>query len=167
MLSGLIQSVMDASEIDLGVSWQPPAFLRTGAKLLDEALLNEPLRWLSDPRYKSVYDPFAKGLSHYLEATSKPERLADVVTDMYEAIEALARITTGKDKDLSGNREAFIKAAKLSDHYKQLLRNYVEYGSEFRHAVRLGRPRPPLTEPEIEAFVYLTGLFIRLAIRQN
>lgn len=165
-LSNQIVRVVEASEVDLGISWQPPIFVRTGAPLLDENLVNEPLRWLSDPKYESVYDPFSKGLSHYLEATNKPERLADVITDMYEAVEALARIVTGKDRDLSGNRETFIKSIRASDHYRRLLKDYVEYGSEFRHAVRLGKPRPTLSEPEVESFIYLTGLFIRLAIRQ-
>ncbi len=41
---------LSASEVDLGVKWQPPAFVRTGAPLLDEHLVNEPLRWLSEPR---------------------------------------------------------------------------------------------------------------------
>jgi hypothetical protein len=68
---------------------------------------------------------------------------------------------------LSKNRELLIKRLRLSDYYKRLLKDYIEYGSEFRHAERLNRPRPKLTEPEVEAFMYLTGLFIRLAIRST
>jgi hypothetical protein len=164
-LTAYITEIEQVSEVDLGVRWEPPIFVRTGAQLLDEHLVNEPLRWLSEPQYGSVRKPFSKGLSHYLEATNKPERLADVVTDMYEAVEALAKVVTGKDRDLSKNRESFIKRIQASDYYKQLLKDYIEYGSEYRHAVRVGRPRPPLSEPEVEAFIYLTGLFIRLAIR--
>jgi len=164
-LSRIVDRIIRDSEIDLGLSWQPPVFVRTGAPLLDEHLVNEPLRWLSDSRDKTVYDPFLKGLTHYLEATNRPERLGDVVTDMYEATEALARIVTGKDSELSGNRELFIKHLKVSGHYKDMLRNYIAYGNEYRHAARQGNPRPPLSEPEVESFIYLTGLFIRLAIR--
>lgn len=161
-LSAAIVGALDMSETDLGVDWEPPVFVRTGARLLDERLVNEPMRWLSEPTYLTVLDPFQRGLSHYLE-----DRLSDAVTDMYEAVEALARILTGKDKDLSGNRESFIKSIKVSDHYKRLLKDYIEYGSEFRHAERLNKPRPKLTEPEVEAFIYLTGLVIRLAIRST
>src|SRR5215211_4102575 len=82
-----IRKVIDDSEVGLGISWQPPIFVRTGAALLDERLVNEPLLWLSNPRYQTVLEPFRRGLSHYLE-----DRLADAVTDMYEAVEALARI---------------------------------------------------------------------------
>ena len=165
-LTRTINTILDTSEIDLGIRWQPPIFIRTGAQLLDENLVNEPLRWLSEPKYMSVRKPFEKGLSHYLEATNRPDRLTDVITDMYEAIEALAKSVTGRDKDLSGNREVFIKSIKVSDYYKRLLKDYTQYGSEFRHAERLNKPRPPLSEPEVESFIYLTGLFIRLAIRQ-
>ncbi len=107
-------------------------------------------------------EPFERGLSHYLE-----DRLSDTVTDMYEALEALARIATGRDRELSGNREMFVSRVRASDYYKQLLRDYITYANQYRHAAQQNRPRPPLSEPEVEAFVYLTGLFIRLAIRQD
>lgn len=166
-VSNRIGRIVRDSEVDLGVDWQPPLFVRTGAEFLDESLVNESLHWLSEPKYKTAYDPFEKGLSHYLEAEKKPHVLADVVTDMYEAVEALARIITGKNKDLSGNQQSFIKAIRASDYYKGLLRDYISYANQYRHAVRLGQPRPTLSEPEVESFVYLTGLFIRLAIRQT
>ncbi len=164
-LSDRIQTAIKASALDLGIDWQPPAFVRTGAPLLDESLVKEPLRWLEGTKYESVRKPFSKGLSHYLEAQNRLDRLADVITDMYEAVEALAKVVTGKDNDLSKNRELFIKNIQASDYYKQLLKDYIRYASEFRHAARLGRPRPSPSEPEVESFIYLTGLFIRLAIR--
>lgn len=165
-LSEVIDRLLDSSEVDLGIGWQAPTFVRTGAPLLDAHLVNEPLRWLAEPKYSSVYQPFEKGLSHYLEAQNRPDRLADVITDMYEAVEALAKIVTGKpNKDLSGNAERFISKVRASQHHKNLLKDYIAYANEFRHAEQEGRPRPPLSEPEVEAFIYLTGLFIRLAIR--
>lgn len=166
-LSRDIELALDVSEIDLGIDWQPPVFVRTGAPLLDENMVNEPLRWLAEPKYESVRKPFEKGLSHYLEATHRPDRLPDVITDMYEAVEALAKIVTDRDKDLSGNREVFIKSIKASDSYKQLLKDYIAYANQYRHAPKQNRPRPPLSEPEVESFIYLTGLFIRLTIRQT
>ena len=160
-VSETIRSIVRTSEVDLGIGWQPPVFVRTGAPLLDEHLVNEPRRWLAEPKYKSVRQPFEKGLSHYLEAQDRPDRLADVITDMYEAVEALAKTVTGRTgKDLSGNAEQFISEVGASRHFKTLLRNYIAYGNEFRHAEREGRPRPPLSDPEVEAFIYMTGLFI-------
>ena len=166
-LTNTVEAAIYVSEVDLGISWQPPVFVKSGALLLDGHLVNQPLSWLSDQKYKVVREPFEKGLSHYLEAANKPARLADVVTDMYEAVEALARITTGRDRDLSGNREMFVSSLGVSDYYKGLLKNYVDYANRYRHAERQLTPRPPLSEPEVEAFIYLTGVFIRLAIQST
>lgn len=164
-LDALIGMVFAKSELDLGVTWEKPFFLRSGAKLLDRKLVNEPLRWLSDSKYGTVHDPFEKGLSHFLEAEKKPQLLADVITDMYESVEALAKVITGRNtKDLSANAEVFIKHLKASEHYKQLLKDYISYANQFRHAIKQPGSRPKLSVPEVESFTYLTGLFIRLAI---
>jgi hypothetical protein len=163
--SEAIRKVISDSEVDLGIDWQPPTFVRTGAKLLDERLVNESLQWLADPNYQTVYEPFSKGLGDYVEAINNPGRLRDVVTEMYEAIEALARIVTGRDRDLSANREMFISSIGASDYYKQLLGNYIDYANRYRHAAQQNRSRPPLKESEVESFIYLTGMFIRLVVR--
>jgi len=152
------------SEIDLGVRWKEDHFLPSGAELLDDKLVNEPLRWLSDAKYKSVLDPFQKGLDHFLRSQSDPKLRTDVVTDMYEAVEALAKKVTGKDRDLSANRELFIKKVKASEDYKNILREYIDFACKFRHAPGEKKPKPNLSERETESFTYLTGLFIRLGM---
>jgi hypothetical protein len=63
------------------------------------------LNWLRDARYENVLKPFEKGLKHWMEASKDPTRHGDVVTDMYEALEAIAKIVTRRDADLAGNRE--------------------------------------------------------------
>jgi len=52
---------------------------------------------------------------------------------------------------------------KASDEYKKLLKAYIEYANEFRHAAEEGTPKPALSPAEVESFVYMTGVFIRLA----
>jgi hypothetical protein len=91
-----IVEIIHLSEVDLGISWQRGVFLKKGAQILDEKLVNESLRWLADARYKTVLVPFQKGLSHLLEGTKDSQRFGDTVTDMYEALEAMAKIVTGK-----------------------------------------------------------------------
>jgi|SRR5712691_7622673 len=109
--------------------------------------------------------PYEKGLRHFLEAEKRPEVLSDVITDMYEALEELAKIVTGRpNTDLSRNAEAFIKAVKASDAYKSILKEYIAYANRFRHSPKPVSPRPSLSTPEVESFIYLTGIFIRLAI---
>lgn len=166
-LDKMVQSVISENEIDLGIQWRAGVFWPSGAKLLDEALVNEPLQWLSDLKYQNVIAPFEKGLRHFMEAPKHPERLADTVTDMYEALEAMAKVATGRpDKDLSGNRKLFVKKLGLSDYYKRMLKDYISYANEFRHAVEEDKERKPPLAQEVEAFIYTTGLFIRLAIER-
>jgi hypothetical protein len=161
----IVITLLLQSEVDLGIRWEKGKFLRSGAKLLDDQLVNKPLHWLGDKKYGTVLAPFSKGLHHFVEAQKRPELLADVITDMYEALEALAKIITGRqDKDLSANRELFLKQVKASDAYKVLLKDYIEYANNFRHALKEGEKRPALSEGEVESFVYLTGIFIRLAM---
>jgi len=126
--------------------------------------VNEPLRWLREKGYTTVAAPFEKGLEHLLKSQGNPALRADVVTDVYEALEALAKIVTGRDRDLSANAETFIAKVKASDAYKVLLKDYIAYANNFRHAAEEARPRPALSAAEVESFVYLTGVFIRLAV---
>jgi hypothetical protein len=166
-LDHLITGLLKASEVDLGIKWERHHFVRTGAKELDDKLVNEPLRWLRGKRYKSVLKPFEKGLGEFLEAEKKPERCYDAITGMYEAVESLAKIVTGRDKDLSANRELFIKSAKASQEYKGILKEYIDYANKFRHAPEQGQQKPMVSIAECESFVYLTGLFIRLTIQSE
>jgi hypothetical protein len=160
-----IQRLFDSTEIDLGIRWEHGYFVKSGAKLLDIALVNDVLHWLRDKAYNDVLMPYEKGLHHFLEAEKRSEVLSDVITDVYEALEALAKITTRHpNSDLSANSERFIKTVKASDAYKNILKEYIDYANRFRHSPRPVRPRPSLSIPEVESFIYLTGIFIRLAI---
>jgi len=165
-LDTLVQHVISQSEVDLGIRWRDGVFWPSGAKVLDEALVNDPLQWLSDPVYKNILAPFKKGLSDYLQANRYPERLSDTITDMYEAVEAMAKVATGNDRDLSANRELFVRKLRLSGYYKKMLQDYISYANQFRHAVEEGKQRVPPLAQEVEAFIYTTGLFIRLAIER-
>jgi hypothetical protein len=84
---------------------------------------------------------------------------------MYEAVEALAKVVTGRSgKDLSQNRELFLSNVQASESYKALLNDYIDYANRFRHAESDHKPRPQISEREAESFIYLTGIFIRLAM---
>jgi hypothetical protein len=167
-LDGMIHKLVTESESDLGIRWQNGKFLLSSAGILDEALVNDSLKWLSDPKYANVYAPFEKALSHFMKSVKHPELLFDVITDMYESLEGLAKILTNRPgRDLSGNREVFLKNIKASEGYKKILRDYIDYANDFRHAVEEGRVRPSLSRQEAESFIYLTGIFIRLAMSEK
>lgn len=156
---------LNSSEVDLGISWENGRFLPTGAKLMDEKLINENLNWLRDKEYLSVLDPFEKGLNHFLHSTKRKELYSDVIREMYESLEALSKIITGREnKDLSANRDLLLKQLKASDDYKIILKDYIEYANKFRHAAKQGKSKPNISKNEVESFIYLTGIFIRFSI---
>lgn len=160
-----IGRLISESETDLGVSWDGHAFRLSGAQELDEAIINQPLRWLSDEQYKSVRSPFEKALQHYLESLDQPNKLADVITDSHEALEAMAKIVTERlNKDLSANAELFVSKLGISESYKRLLKDYISYAQQFRHAATQTSPRQSPDRKETESFLYMTGIFLRLAI---
>jgi hypothetical protein len=163
-LEAFIRGIIKGSEVDLGITWKDGCFWPTGAKVLDDKLVNDPLDWLRQADLKTVVQPFEKALTHLLRARQKPEFCSDAMTDAYEATEAMAKIVTGRDGDLSKNRELFIEKVRASQEYKQILRDYIDYGCRFRHAAAIDRPKPTASYHETESFIYLSGLFIRLAL---
>jgi len=122
-----VTETLQESELDLGISWHNGFFSKKGVELLDEKVVNESLRWLANPKYQNVLVPFQKGLSHLLEGTKHPQRFGDAVTDMYESLEAMAKIVTGKpSKDLSASYEEFIAKLRLSASHKTMLKEYID-----------------------------------------
>jgi hypothetical protein len=163
-----IQSILADTEIDIGIRWDGGQFIPTGAPALDERLVSDVLGILQAPAYRGISDAFNKGLGHLLHSLKKPELLSDVITDMYEAVEALAKIVCANDKDLSANREALISKLDLADAYRKILKEYIEYANDLhRHAGEKGQAKPLPVRREVEAFLYLTGLLIRMALSPN
>ena len=131
-----------------------------------EALVNDNLRWLrSNPDFAAVLAPYEQGLEHLLTSQTNPERLKDVITDVYEALEALAKIFTGRNRDLSANRERFISELRLPEGYSRILKEYINYACDYRHGEDASQRRENPNPREVESFLYLTGVFIRLAIQ--
>ncbi len=159
-----VNSILAQSELDIGIRWQGGKFWPKGAELLDEQLVNDPLKWLRQNRHSTVIDPFEKALRHFLEAESRPEVRSDVITDAYEALEALAKIILDNDRDLLQNREKFVSKIKGKEFHKKILKEYVDYGCKYRHGANPKSPRPQPTIAEAEFFLYFTGTFIRLAM---
>lgn len=165
----IANSIMEEMEIDIGIRWENGRFLASGAPALDKALVDDVLGLIQTTASQGINQAFTKGLHHLLNSSKKPELLSDVVADMYEALEALAKIVCGNDKDLSANREALVSKLNLSDNYKQIMKQFIEYANDLhRHAGERGQAKPAPVRREVEAFMYFTGLIIRLALtREN
>lgn len=163
-----LKYAMSLCEIDLGVAWEKGHFRRSGSTLLDAAVVNDPLGTLSESKYVVIREPLIKALTHLLEAERRQELYADAVTDAYEALEACSKVVTGRTaKDLSANSDSLIAGLPVSAAAKELYRTqlkaYISYGNLYRHAKAVDQQRTPPTKHEAEAFIYQTGVFIRLA----
>lgn len=165
-LDNVIQLALSVSEVELGVVWNDGKFWPSGAGILHEKLVSEPLKWLANPKYEGVLEPFQKGLRHYKEASNDPTKLKDAVIQMYEALEALARIVNNNNANLKANAERFVNNLKLSPSYAEMLKQWCEYIHSYRHAVKIGEKRIPPKHSEAEASIYITGLFVRLATQR-
>ena len=49
----IILKILNESEVDLGKTWKNGIFIRKGAALLDQKLINDPLQWL-ETRSRSI-----------------------------------------------------------------------------------------------------------------
>lgn len=157
-ISELVEVALSNATMDLGVTWKDGMFYPSGAKTLDEKLIEDPIDWLDE--FPDEKKDFENALSHYMK-----KNYGDVVSNCYLVIEGLARKILNNKKTLDNNREELLKKLKLSQSWKSLLNNYMNYANEFkRHA---SDERHSINPQEVEAFLYLTGLLARLMIQSE
>jgi hypothetical protein len=155
ILSRSINLALSNATIDLGVTWKDGMFFPSGAEELDKALVEEPLEWLATfPNERADY---LKALTAY---TNK--RLDEVISNCYLAVEGIARRILDNKKTLDNNREELIKRIELSQEWKALFSNFINYANEFkRHA---SEKRHHLNPIEVEGFLYMSGVLLRMLI---
>lgn len=154
-ISTAVEVVLSSTTIDIGVRWKNGVFYPSGAKELDEKLIEDPLEWLV--KYPDEEKDFRKAIKSYSE-----KRYDDVILNCYLSIEGLARKILTNGKTLDNNREDLLKIIGLSQEWKSFLNNFINYANEFkRHASEKRHRINPL---EVEALLYFTGLMVRLII---
>ncbi|MCJ7497985.1 MAG: hypothetical protein MUO78_07620 [candidate division Zixibacteria bacterium] len=151
-MSDLIKIAFSNATIDLGIKWKKGMFYQSGAKELDEKLVEDSLDWLEN--YPNEKGNFLKAIENH---TSK--KYDDVVIDCYLVIEGLARKVLKNKKTLENNREELLRKIGLSQEWKAFLNNYINYANEIkRHA---SDKRRSINPSEVEAYLYFTGLLVR------
>ena len=131
-------------------------FYPSGAEMLDRALIEDPYAWLND--YSSEKSEFSQAVKNLAE-----KDYGQVVINCYLAIEGICRKILENQKTLENNREELLRKVGLSQEWKSLLSNFIIYANEFkRHA---SEKRGEINPLEVEAYLYLTGLLIRLLIQ--
>ena len=153
-----IKFVLPLCACDIGVRWKEGFFYPSGAEELDKPLIEETLTWLND--YPNESKDYQGALQIYLAG----EPLPDVIKNCYSAVEGVVRKVLGNSKTLDNNKDALLAKINLSDGWKSLLANYIKYAHDYRHA---SPERHDITKQEAEAYLYMTGLIIRLTIESK
>lgn len=148
--------------ISLGVFWRNGKFYPEGATELDEPLVREPLEWLE--AYPKVQSLFKNALDAYSQSIVSHIKRKDTVVNAYQAVEEIARLIVGEQKPFDSIYPMFGEQIGLNQYWRKILNNYREFSMEYgRHPGKSKTDFIP-DKPSTEAFLYLSGLLLRLSI---
>ena len=149
--------------ISLGVFWRDGHFYPEGAVELDETLIREPLDWLEKfPKIQALYK---NALENYAQSKDSDIKRKDACINAYQSIEAIAKEVVGEDKPFDSIFGAFGQQIGLNSYWTKILNQYREFSKEYgRHPGKTEDFIPDA--PSTEAFVYLSGLLLRLSVQK-
>lgn len=151
-----IENILNLCITDLGISYQSGMFFPKGEQLLDKELIGRALSILSN--YPNEDTDLRTAIKNHTEDSKY-----GVIENCYRCIEGLLRSILNNNKTLIDNKADIIKRLGLSEHWKKILAQYIEYGNEYgRHA---SEKRHDFTATEVEAYLYTTCLLVRLIIK--
>lgn len=134
----------------------------SGAKLLDEAVVNDTLLWLSD--YPKVIKHFEEALNIYLRKDVAKYR--NLLDNLRFALEQILKLTLKNKKPLEKQRDSLLRW--LNEHgvhqeiinmYYDLLAKFTQYQNDAVKHIEKWSPH------EIEFMIYLTATFIRFLLQ--
>jgi hypothetical protein len=155
-----LKAAIDFSLVDLGITFENDMFIKTGAKELDKVAILEPLVWLD--RYPNTKADFEGALKNYLT-----KDYGDATTRAYSALESLVKTVFNKNRTLENLIPTLLSLLSLPSQWSAILRNYCKFAHDFstRHGKKEGKKKDLASEKDTEAYIYFTGLMIRLIIR--
>jgi HEPN domain-containing protein len=155
-----LKNAVDYSMIDLGVIFKDDGFIKKGVEILDRTALIEPLDWLK--KYPNAKTDFEGALQNYLT-----KDYGEATTRAYSALESLVKTVLGSNKRLDNLIKDLLKLLSLPRQWSTILVNYCDFAHEFstRHGKKEGKTKDLASEKDTEAYIYFTGLMIRLIIR--
>lgn len=151
-----IRFALSHATMDLGIRWQDGIFYPSGAEELDKALVEEPLLWLKN--FPAEKTDFLKAIEKYMS-----KEYGEVIMNCYLTVEGLSRQVLSNRKTLENNIVELLTKLNLSQDWKSILRSFINYANETkRHA---SDKRHAINPQEAEAFLYMTGLLVRLTVK--
>lgn len=157
-----IKQAMNQSRLDLGFGYENRNFYRKGVDEFDKPLLLEPLVWLEP--YANAKRYFSEALNDYLQ-----REYPDVITKCYSAVESIVKTICDSNKTLDHLVPDLLKRLELPEHWKAILVNYCKYAHEYasRHGKKESGKEVEVSPKDVEAYLYFTGLIIRLVIQSK
>jgi len=151
-----ISTILALSNADLGISYQGGMFFPKGEEILDKELVGESLKILSN--YLNEDKDLRNALMNYSSGSKY-----GVIENCYRCTEGLLRQILRNNKTLIDNKPEILKKLNLTDHWKKILAQYIEYGNEYgRHA---SDKRHNLNDEEVEGYLYMTCVLVRLILK--
>lgn len=156
-----IEIALASATTDIGIRYTEGMFYPSGAKELDEKLIEDNLRWLKE--YEAVRVQFATTLEHFKKSLSQESARKDAITNAYSTMEGLARAILGNSKNFDNNSNTIVEQLGLPNEYRNILHYYKEIAHQYssRHA------GSSFSHVETEGFIYLTGVLMRLLLQKK
>lgn len=154
-----IEEAINLSIIDLGISFKNEKFYKKGAEELDKKLIFKPLEWLNDyPKTKIFFEGALK--------ENLRKDYPDAITKSYSALESVVKTFLNNNTNLKKNIPKLLDGLNLPVQWGKILFNFCDYAHEFssRHGKEEGTKSLKINPEIVEAYIYFTGLVIRLII---
>lgn len=130
-----------------------------GAKELDDALVSEPLEWLSE--YPNARKTYIIALQQY----SNGMYIRDMADNLRKAFEEFLKEFLGNNNDLNKNKkevEAYLKSQNAAPQLITMLVSLISHYYMLNNEV--AKHNDKMDEKYLEFLLYQTGVFIRMLI---
>jgi hypothetical protein len=136
-----------------------------GARLLDEAVINQNLIWLES--HPNVLKSFEQALTQYMSGDRSKYR--SILDDLRVALEQLLKDVLQNGISLEKQKTELLPWLKARGIHKQIINMYNtlldQYSLFQNNAVKHGTGEEEFTENDIEFMIYTTGTFMRLLLK--
>lgn len=157
-----VQTYLDKSNIQFEVFYDENNdyfIFPKGAKEFDDALISEPLEWLSN--YPKAHKTYCNALKQYSEGIY----IRDVADNLRKALEEFLQEFLGNEKNLESNKDEICRYlgkqgvdSGISGLYQPLINSYKNIND------RIAKHNDKIDEKLLEFLLYQTGILIRMTI---
>lgn len=158
----IVQTYLDKSNIQFEVFNDENSdyfIFPKGAKEFDDALISEPLEWLSN--YPKAHKTYCNALKQYSEGIY----IRDVADNLRKALEEFLQEFLGNEKNLESNKDEICRYlgkqgvdSGISGLYQPLINSYKNIND------RIAKHNDKIDEKLLEFLLYQTGILIRMTI---